>query len=57
MRTIQVAGHQVRVKLAFLDGELLNAQPEYADLALVAEKTGRPIKDVLAEAVAATRDL
>ncbi|HET7689024.1 MAG TPA: nickel pincer cofactor biosynthesis protein LarC [Nocardioidaceae bacterium] len=54
-RTVVVAGHDVRVKLAYLDGELLNAQPEYADVALVAEKTGRPVKDVLAEAIAATR--
>jgi uncharacterized protein (TIGR00299 family) protein len=57
MRTVVVAGHDVRVKLAYLDGELMNAQPEYADVALVAEKTGRPIKDVLADAVAATRKL
>ena len=56
-RTVVVAGHDVRVKLAYLDGELLNAQPEYADVALVAEKTGRPVKDVLAEAIAATRKL
>jgi uncharacterized protein (TIGR00299 family) protein len=57
VRTVVVAGHEVRVKLAYLDGELLNAQPEYADVALVAEKTGRPAKDVLAEAIAATRKL
>jgi pyridinium-3,5-bisthiocarboxylic acid mononucleotide nickel chelatase len=57
MRTVLVAGHDVRVKLAYLDGELLNAQPEYVDVAEVAEKTGRPIKDVLAEAIAATRGL
>ena len=57
MRTVEVAGHDVRVKLAYLDGELLNAQPEYADVALVAEKTGRPIKDVLAESIAASREL
>jgi pyridinium-3,5-bisthiocarboxylic acid mononucleotide nickel chelatase len=56
-RTVLVAGHDVRVKLAYLDGELLNAQPEYVDVAEVAEKTGRPIKDVLAEAIAATRGL
>jgi uncharacterized protein (TIGR00299 family) protein len=57
LRTVEVAGHNVAVKLAYLDGELLNAQPEYADVALVADKTGRPIKDVLAEAIAATRKL
>ncbi len=57
MRTVKVAGHEVRVKLAYLDGSLTNAQPEYADVAMVAEKTGRPIKDVLAEAIAASRKL
>jgi uncharacterized protein (DUF111 family) len=55
MRTVPVAGHDVRVKVAFLDGELVNAQPEYADVALVAAKTGVPAKDVLAEAVAVIR--
>ena len=57
LRTVSVDGHDVRVKLASLDGELLNAQPEYDDVAMVAQKTGRPIKDVLAEAVARTREL
>ena len=49
MRVVQVAGHDVAVKLARLDGELMNAQPEYEDVARVAALTGRPAKDVLAE--------
>ena len=57
MRTVTVAGHEVAVKLALLDGEVLNAQPEYEDVARVATLTGRPIKQVLAEAVAATQGL
>ena len=57
MRSVEVAGHTVRVKLALLDGSVVNAQPEYDDVAAAAAATGRPIKDVLAEAVAATRGL
>jgi uncharacterized protein (DUF111 family) len=56
MRSVTVAGHEVAVKLALLDGEVLNAQPEYEDVARVARETGRPIKQVLAEAIAATQE-
>ena len=56
MRTVQVDGHDIAVKLARLDGEVVNAQPEYEDVARVASATGRPVKDVLADAVAATRE-
>ncbi|MGH3333635.1 MAG: nickel pincer cofactor biosynthesis protein LarC, partial [Nocardioidaceae bacterium] len=55
MHTVSVDGHPVHVKLALHDGEVVNAQPEYDDLAAVANATGRPLKDVLAEAVAAAR--
>ncbi len=57
MRTVQVAGLPVRVKLASRDGRLLNAQPEYDDVVHVAETTGRTVKDVLSEAAAAARQL
>ena len=57
MRTVEVAGHEVHVKLALHHGVVMNAQPEYEDLAAVARATGRPIKDVLVEAVAAARTL
>jgi pyridinium-3,5-bisthiocarboxylic acid mononucleotide nickel chelatase len=57
MRTVEVAGHRVHVKLALLDGMVVNAQPEYDDLVTVAEATARPLKDVLAEATAAARTL
>jgi uncharacterized protein (DUF111 family) len=56
-RTVHVDGQQVRVKLALHEGRVLNAQPEYDDVAGVAAGTGRPVKDVLADAVAATRGL
>jgi pyridinium-3,5-bisthiocarboxylic acid mononucleotide nickel chelatase len=57
MRTVEVGGHNVHVKLALLDGVVVNAQPEYDDLVTVAEATERPLKDVLAEATAAARTL
>jgi pyridinium-3,5-bisthiocarboxylic acid mononucleotide nickel chelatase len=56
MRTVQVDGHDIAVKLARLDDEVVNAQPEYEDVARVASVTGRTVKDVLAAAVAATRE-
>jgi uncharacterized protein (DUF111 family) len=54
---VRVDGHDVRVKLALHQGQVVNAQPEYDDVAGAAAGTGRPAKDVLAEAVAATRRL
>ncbi|MGN6132208.1 MAG: nickel pincer cofactor biosynthesis protein LarC [Nocardioidaceae bacterium] len=57
MRTVEVAGHPIHVKLALHHGQLVNAQPEYEDVVRVAAATGRPAKDVLAEAVAASRSL
>jgi uncharacterized protein (DUF111 family) len=56
-RTVAVADQAVRVKVAWLEGRVVNAQPEYDDVAGVARATGRPVKDVLAEAAAAARAL
>lgn len=56
-RAVEVDGHVVRVKLALLDGVVVNAQPEYDDLVAVASATGRPVRDVLAEAAAAARPM
>ncbi|RNM12834.1 nickel pincer cofactor biosynthesis protein LarC [Nocardioides pocheonensis] len=53
---VEVDGHRVAVKLARLDGELMNVQPEYADVRAAARATGRPVKDVLAEAAAHARE-
>jgi uncharacterized protein (TIGR00299 family) protein len=57
MHTVQVDGHPVRVKVARMEGEVVNVQPEYDDVAAVAAATGRPVKDVLAEATASARTL
>ncbi|MEV5705691.1 nickel pincer cofactor biosynthesis protein LarC [Actinoallomurus sp. NPDC052274] len=56
--TVPVAGGEaVAVKRGLLDGEVVTAQPEYDDVRAAAERTGRPVREVLAEARAAARDL
>ncbi len=55
MRTVLVDGHVVHVKLALHTGQVVNVQPEYDDVTRAAVDTGRPVKDVLADAVAASR--
>jgi uncharacterized protein (DUF111 family) len=57
MRTVAVDGVDVRVKVALLDGEVVNVAPEYDDVAAAAVHLGRPVKAVLAAAVAAAHDL
>jgi hypothetical protein len=52
---VDVDGHRVSVKLARLDGALMNVQPEYDDVAAAARALDRPVKDVLAEAAARAR--
>jgi uncharacterized protein (TIGR00299 family) protein len=56
-RTVQVGGQLVRVKLGLLHGEVVNAMPEWADVAAAAAALGRPAKSVLADAHAAAADL
>jgi pyridinium-3,5-bisthiocarboxylic acid mononucleotide nickel chelatase len=51
--TVAIGDDEVRIKTASLDGVVVNAQPEYDDVAEVAERTGRPVKSVLADAIAA----
>ena len=55
--TVEVGGRPVAVKLAHHEGALVNAQPEYDDVARAAAALGLPVKVVLARAVAAARDL
>ncbi len=51
-RTVEVDGRPVRVKLGLLGGEVVNAVPEWEDVAAAAAALGRPAKLVLQEAVA-----
>jgi uncharacterized protein (TIGR00299 family) protein len=52
---VEVDGRQVAVKLARHDGVVVNAQPEYDDVARAADDLGRPVADVLAAATALAR--
>ncbi|HMC69006.1 MAG TPA: nickel insertion protein, partial [Mycobacteriales bacterium] len=52
---VDIDGQPVRVKLARLDGEVLNAAPEFDDVARAAAALGRPVKSVLAAAAAAAQ--
>jgi len=47
---VEVGGQPVRVKTGLLDGVVVNAQPEWDDVAAAAAVLGRPAKAVLAEA-------
>jgi uncharacterized protein (DUF111 family) len=51
-RTVEVDGRPVRVKLGLLAGEVVNAVPEWDDVAAAAAALGRPAKLVLQDAVA-----
>jgi uncharacterized protein (DUF111 family) len=56
-RTVHVDGQPVRVKLGLLDGEVVNAMPEWDDVAAAAAALHRPAKAVLAAAHAAAADV
>ena len=55
MVQVDVDGRAVAVKLARHDGVVVNAQPEYDDVARAAAELGRPVADVLAQATALAR--
>ena len=57
MATVELDGHTIGVKVARHDGEVVNVQPEFEDVAAAARALGRPLKTVMAEAVAAARGL
>lgn len=55
--TVSVQGERISVKLARLDGRVVNVQPEWEDVVLAAAALGRPPGDVLSAAVAAAHAL
>ncbi len=55
MVAVDVDGQVVAVKLARHEGVVLNAMPEFDDVVRAAEALDRPVKAVLADAVAASR--
>lgn len=50
---VTVGEATVRIKIGHSDGRILTATPEFADVAAVAEASGRPLRVVFADAVAA----
>jgi uncharacterized protein (TIGR00299 family) protein len=55
-RTVEVAGGSVRVKVAMLDGRVVNVAPEHDDCAELASRTGRAVKSIWAEALARAQE-
>jgi uncharacterized protein (TIGR00299 family) protein len=53
---VEVGGLPISVKVARLDGVVVNTQPEYDDVVRAAHALDRPVRDVLAEATTAARD-
>jgi pyridinium-3,5-bisthiocarboxylic acid mononucleotide nickel chelatase len=51
--TVEVAGHAIRIKIAYSDGVIRQATPEFSDAEMVAEQLGLPVRDVLGLAAAA----
>ncbi|MBA2429658.1 MAG: nickel pincer cofactor biosynthesis protein LarC [Thermoleophilaceae bacterium] len=52
-RTVRVGGEAVRVKVGRLDGVQMSVAPEHEDCRRAAERTGRSVRTVWAEALAA----
>ncbi len=57
MASVQVAGCVIAVKVAVHEGAVVNAQPEFEDVAAAARSLGRSVRDVMAEASALAREV
>jgi uncharacterized protein (DUF111 family) len=55
--SVQVNGHAVRIKVAEPGQGRSKAAPEYDDCKRLAERSGRPVKDILEEAMLAYQQL
>jgi uncharacterized protein (TIGR00299 family) protein len=54
--SVDVEGHRIRVKVASYEGKVVNANPEYDDVAAAAAALRRPVRDVLLAAQTATKN-
>ncbi len=50
---LRIAGGEVRIKVAEVEPGVVKAAPEYADCRRIAEQTGRPVRDIMEEAMRA----
>jgi uncharacterized protein (DUF111 family) len=57
IRTVEVRGEIVRVKLGRLDGSVVTTMPEHVDLERLADLTGLPVRDLWQEVIAATGNI
>ncbi|MEU4295253.1 nickel pincer cofactor biosynthesis protein LarC [Kribbella sp. NPDC026596] len=55
--SVDVEGQRIHVKIARYGGQVVNVQPEYDDVAAAASALKKPVKTVLAKAIAAGHDL
>ncbi|QNE20031.1 nickel pincer cofactor biosynthesis protein LarC [Kribbella qitaiheensis] len=55
--SVDVDGQRIHVKIARYGGQVVNVQPEYDDVAAAAAVLKRPVKNILAKAIAAGHDL
>jgi pyridinium-3,5-bisthiocarboxylic acid mononucleotide nickel chelatase len=53
VREVRIDGQTIRIKIGLLDGAVVNLSPEHDDCAAAAAATGRPVKQIWTEAVAA----
>jgi len=51
LREVTVQGQKIRVKISYLEGKIVNVQPEYDDCLKAAEKLSWPLKKVINEAL------
>lgn len=54
---VEVGGEPVRVKIGRLRGRTVTVGPEFEDAVRAAQRTGEPLGDVMASAVAAAKDI
>jgi uncharacterized protein (TIGR00299 family) protein len=55
--SVEVDGRLIHVKIARYGGQVVNVQPEYEDVAAAAAALKKPVKTILAKAIAAGHDL
>jgi uncharacterized protein (TIGR00299 family) protein len=55
--SVEVEGQSIHVKIARYGGQVVNVQPEYDDVAAAATVLKKPVKTILAKAIAAGHDL
>jgi hypothetical protein len=57
LRPVQIDGGTVRMKLRWVDGELVGAMPEYEDCRRIAEASGQPVREIHEQALVAAHML